>query len=381
MKIAMIGHKRIPSREGGAEIVVEEISIRLAAQGHTVHVYNRKGNYVHGSMNEYHNIKEYKGTRILQIPTIPKKGLDALVYSFFAVVRALFGRYDVIHFHAEGPGVMILITRLFGIRSVSTIHGLDWKTAKWGKLAKKYLMFGEKVIARYANEIIVLSRNNQKYFLDNYKRNTNFIPNGVNKPSTHKASIITEKYGLHGQDYLFFLGRIVQGKGLEYLIDAYAQVKTDKKLVISGGSSHSTEYEKSIKERAISDSRIIMTGFVQGELLDELFSNCSVYILPSDSEGMSISLLEAMSYGRPCLVSDISENTEVVESYAVTFKKSSTADLREKMEHLINEGFVRYTPDEISAFILGKYNWDQVVNSHIKLYEYNKGDANHESKN
>ena len=369
MKIAMIGHKRIPSREGGAEIVVEEISTRLAALGHNVHVYNRKGNFVYGSRNEYQKIKEYKGVRIIQIPTIPKKGLEALVYSFFAVIRALFGRYDVIHFHAEGPGVMILVSRLFGIKSISTVHGLDWRTAKWGKFAKKYLMFGEKVIARRASEVIVLSKNYQKYFLDNYKRDTIFIPNGVNKPIFHNASLITEKYNLHGQDYLFFLGRIVQGKGIEYLIDAYKQIKTDVKLVISGGSSHSNEYEKNIKEITASDNRIIMTGFVQGELLNELFSNCRVYVLPSDSEGMSISLLEAMSYGRTCLVSDIPENTEVVEEYAITFKKSSTDDLKDKLEQLINNGFGRYSPEEISDFILKKYDWDKVVDRHLELYK------------
>ena len=364
----MIGHKRIPSREGGIEIVVEEISTRLAALGHTVHAYNRKGKFVYGSENDYRKIKDYKGVKIIQIPTVPKKGLDALVYSFFAVVRALFGRYDVIHFHAEGPGVMILIARLFGTKTVSTVHGLDWQRAKWGGFASKYIKYGEKTIAKYADEIIVLSSNNQKYFLDNYNRRTNFIPNGVSKPNIRKASIITEKYGLQDQDYVLFLARLVPEKGLDYLIDAYKQIKTGKKLVIVGGSSHSDEYEEYIKEKASSDSRIIMTGFVKGELLEELFSNCALYILPSDVEGMPLSLLEAMSYGCTCLVSDIPENTEVVEDYAVTFKKSSTDDLKNKLESLFNSGYNKFNPQEIRAFILEKYNWDEVVDKHLKLY-------------
>ena len=374
MKIAMIGHKRIPSREGGIEIVVEEISSRLVALGHTVHVYNRKGKYVHGSENEYSKIKEYKGVRILHIPTISAKGLEALVYSFFATIRALFGRYDAIHFHAEGPGVMILISRLFGIRSVSTIHGLDWKTAKWGNFARKYIQFGEKVIARRANEIITLSTSNQKYFLDTYGRKTNFIPNGVNKPINRKPSLITEKYGLQGRDYLLFLSRLVPGKGLEYLIDAFKQIRTDTRLVIAGGSSHTNEYVKEIKERAADDSRILFTGFIQGELLDEFFGNCTAYILPSDSEGMPLSLLEAMSYGCFCLISDIPELTEIVEDYAVTFRKSDVDDLRNKMEQLINDGFAAYTHEEISAFILNKYNWDKVVEKHLLLYNKTKAD-------
>jgi len=373
MKIAMIGHKRLPSREGGIEIVVEEISVRLAALGHTVHAYNRMGKYVHGNEDEHQKIKNYKGVRIIQIPTIPKKGLDALVYSFFAVIRALFGRYDVIHFHAEGPGVMILIARFFGIRSVSTVHGLDWQRAKWGGIAGKYIKYGEKTIARYADEIIVLSLNNQKYFFDNYNRKTNFIPNGVNKPNNRKASMITKKYGLQSQDYLLFLARLVPEKGLDYLIDAYKQIKTDKKLVIAGGSSHTDEYEKKIREKTSADNRIIMTGFVQGELLEELFSNCALYVLPSDVEGMPLSLLEAMSYGCTCLVSDISENAEVVEDYAVTFKKSNVDDLKDKLGFLINKRYSKYAPEKISTFILEKYNWEEVVNKHLEIYKSDTG--------
>ena len=373
MKIAMIGHKRIPSREGGIEIVVEEISTRLAALGHTVHAYNRRGKYVHGSDNDFRKMKEYKGVKIIQIPTIPKKGLDALVYSFFAVILALFERYDIIHFHAEGPGVMILIAHLFRIRSVSTVHGLDWQRAKWGGFASKYIKYGEKIIARYAAEIIVLSLNNQKYFLDNYNRSANFIPNGVNKPVIRKASVISKKYGLHGQDYLLFLARLVPEKGLDYLIDAYEQITTSKKLVIAGGSSHSEEYEENIKVKAASDNRIIMTGFVQGELLEELFSNCAIYILPSDVEGMPLSLLEAMSYGCTCLVSDIPENTEVVGDYAAVFKKSNAEDLKEKLVYLLDNGFSKYTPQEISDYILEKYNWDKVVDNHLELYNNGTG--------
>ena len=377
MKIAMLGHKRIPSREGGIEIVVEEISTRLAARGHDVYVYNRKGNYVHGSGDYCKKIKEYKGVKIIHIPTVKVKGLDALVYSFFAVVRALFGRYDVIHFHAEGPGVMILFSRLFKIRSVATVHGLDWQRAKWGSLARKYIKYGEKVIVSRADEIIVLSSNNQKYFLDNYSRNTNFIPNGVNKPNTRKASLITEKYDLHGNDYLLFLSRLVPEKGLDYLIDAFKQIKTDIKLVIAGGSSHSSDYEIRIRKKVADDRRIMLTGFVQGELLEELFSNCKAYIMPSDVEGMPLSLLEAMSYGCSCLVSDIPENIEVVGDFAITFKKSDTADLQEKLECLLNSGFNAYTPDEIRDYALIKYNWDKVVDRHLMIYnnmiEVNRG--------
>jgi glycosyltransferase involved in cell wall biosynthesis len=364
----MIGHKRIPSREGGVEVVVEELSVRLAALGHEVHAYNRAGKYVHGIDDGKQKLKTYKGIKLINVPTISIKGGDALISSFLATLLALFGRYDVIHFHAQGPSVMILLTRLFGIRSVSTVHGLDWQRAKWGKFASKYLKFCEKVITRHASEVVVLSRNNQQYFLDTYRRKTNFIPNGVNRPEPHAASLITKKYGLRGGDYILFLARLVPEKGLDYLIEAYKRIDTDKKLVIAGSGSHSDDYVAKVTASAAADGRIIMTGFVQGVVLEELFSNCFAYVLPSDVEGMPISLLEAMSYGRRCLVSNIPENTEIVENHAIAFNKSDTGDLKEKLERLIRSEDGKYDPNEISDFVLKKYDWNRIAEQYLELY-------------
>lgn len=373
MKIAMIGHKRIPSREGGVEVVVEELSTRLVKDGHTVDVYNRKGKNVQDKNADLDkkNLKEYKGVRIITIPTINKKGIDALLYSFFASIRALFGKYDVLHYHAEGSCAMLWIPHLFKKRIVVTIHGLDWQRSKWGGFATKYIKFGEKCAVKFADEIIVLSKGVQKYFKDTYGRETNFIPNGVEKPEIKEANIITEKYGLKKDDYILFLARIVPEKGLHYLIDAFKQIKTDKKLVIAGGASHTNDYLEEIKKKASEDDRIIMTGFVQGEELEELFSNCYLYCLPSDIEGMPISLLEAMSYGKNCLVSNIEENVQVCEEYADTFEKSNVDDLKEKLEICLNrKENERKDSKEISGYVLNKYNWDDVVKKTEELYEW-----------
>ena len=264
MKIAMIGHKRIPSREGGVEIVVEELSTRLVKMGHQVDVYNRKGNNVADKNIKTKKIKNYKGVNIITIPTINKKGLDALIYSFFASIVASFKKYDCLHYHAEGSCAMLWIPHLFRKRIVVTIHGLDWQRAKWGGFATKYIKFGEKLAAKYADEIIVLSKGVQKYFKDTYNRDTNFIPNGVNIPEIKEPNVIKEKYNLNGNDYILFLARIVPEKGLHYLIDAYNQIKTDKKLVIAGGASHTNDYYKEIQEKVKGNKNIIMTGFVQG---------------------------------------------------------------------------------------------------------------------
>ena len=373
LKIAMIGHKRIPSREGGIEIVVEELSTRLVAAGHTVHVYNRKGHHVSGrgfdEKVDSFKLKDYKGIRVFTIPTFQNGKLNALVYSVLATVRALFGKYDCIHYHAEGPCAMLWLPHLFGIRTVATIHGLDWQRAKWGGFATKYLKFGERIAAKYADEVIVLSKNVQQYFKDTYGRNVKFIPNGIVKPVIKGTDMISKKWDLEKDEYILFLGRIVPEKGLQYLIDSYRDVNTLKKLVVAGGSSHTDDYMVDIKRKAAEDGRVIFTNFVQGEELEELYSNAYLYVMPSDLEGMPISLLEAMSYGNCCLVSDIAECTEVVEDKAVTFKKSNSVDLREKLEWMVeNSVLVDRYKDTASEFICGKYDWDAVVEKTVRLY-------------
>ena len=333
-------------------------------------VYNRKGKNVQDKNVDKgkKKLKKYKGIKLITIPTINKKGIDALVYSFWATIRALFGKYDVIHYHAEGPCVMLLIPHLFRIKTVATIHGLDWQRSKWRGFATEYIKLGEKVAAKYADEIIVLSKGMQKYFKDTYNRDTTLIPNGVNKPEVKEAKIIKEKFGLEKEKYILFLARIVPEKGLHYLIEAYKQINTDKKLVIAGGASHTNDYLEKIKEMIKDDDRIIMTGFVQGQLLEELFSNCYLYCLPSDVEGMPISLLEAMSYGCNCLVSNIEENIQVTQNYAERFEKSNITDLKEKLENILNKE-MKNNKEEISNYILKKYNWDDVVDKTISLFE------------
>ena len=369
MKVAMIGHKRIPSREGGVEIVVEELSTRLAKHGYEVDVYNRKGKNVQdkNADKDKEKLKNYKNVRIITIPTINKKGIDALLYSFLASIKALFGKYDVIHYHAEGSCAMLWIPHIFRKKIIVTIHGLDWQRSKWGGLATKYIKFGEKLAAKYANEIIVLSKGVQQYFKEIYNRDTNLIPNGVSAPIIREPNIIKEKYGLNKDEYILFLARIVPEKGLHYLIEAYSQINTDKKLVIAGGASHTNDYLKEIEKMANKDNRIIMTGFVQGKELEELFSNCYLYCLPSDVEGMPISLLEAMSYGCRCLVSDIEENIQVTEDYATSFKKGNIEDLKIKLDMELTKKIKKDL--KLQEYIIEKYSWDKNVNQTINLYK------------
>ncbi|MDO5544252.1 MAG: glycosyltransferase family 4 protein [Eubacteriales bacterium] len=370
LKIAMLGHKRIPSNEGGVEVVVEALSAGLVALGHSVTCYNRAGHHVSGAEHELTAGSVYRGVRLVTVPTLERKGFAAVISSFFAAVRSAFGKYDVVHIHAEGPAFFCWLPKLFGKRVIVTVHGLDWQREKWnGGFASKFIHLGEQCAVWFADEIIVLSENVRQYFLDTYGRTTRFIPNGVSVPALESPRLIAEKWGLSKDSYILYLGRIVPEKGETYLIEAFKQVKTDKKLVIAGGSSDTEYYLRQLRELAAEDERILFTGFVQGQLKDELYSNAYLYTLPSDLEGMPLSLLEAMSYGSCCLVSDIPECAEVVENKAVCFRKSDVEDLRQKLQMLCDqpETVAAYKADA-AGFILNKYGWDDVVDKTLALY-------------
>ena len=306
--------------------------------------------------------EEINGVKVLRIrvpefsKTNKKSRVKNIVSYFFGSMGATFkvGKMDYV----------------FSISQPPILGGIDWQREKWQSgLGSKFIHQGEKNAAKYADEVIVLSKGVQDYFKETYGRETHFIPNGVNRPQIREASLITDKFGLKKDSYILFLGRLVPEKGIRYLVEAFKNVKTDKKLVIAGGSSDTDSFMEELKELAKGDDRILFTGFVQGAMLDELYSNAYIYTLPSDLEGMPLSLLEAMSYGNCCLVSDIPECAEVVEDKALIFKKSDVEDLREKLQEACDHPeMVMKMKNQAADFICEKYNWDEVVRETMKLY-------------
>lgn len=363
MKIAMIGQKGIPSRAGGVEIHVEELAAGLVEAGEQVDVYCRR----YYCKNR---VREHRGIRLFYTPTISTKHLDAIIYTFLATITALGRGYDVFHYHACGPSSLCWIPRLFGKKVVCTTHGLDWKRAKWGAIGQDYLKFGEKMIARFADEVIVLNQPMKEYFQETYHRDTNVIPNGVDEPELREVQSIKEKWGLEKGSYILYLARLVPEKGAHYLIEAYQKLHTDKKLVIAGGSSHSDDYVERLAAMSLDNDNIIMTGFVTGQTLDELYSNAFLYVLPSDVEGLPISLLEAMSYKRCCLVSDIKENTTTGKDHVLTFKHGNVQDLYKRLTEIAGmpeEDIVR-KGEEAGKYVLDTYRWKSVVDKTLEVY-------------
>lgn len=360
----MIGQKRTGSREGGVEVVVGELASRMAALGHEVACFDRAGD---GAPAEPY---DYKGARVVPVKTVDVRGLAALTSSFFATRAALRWKPDVIHYHAEGPCVPMRLAKRAGVRTVATIHGLDWQRAKWGGFASNYIKYGERTAATLSDELIVLSRSVQQYFRDQYGRESRFVPNGVSPAGNRTPRAIKERWGLEEGSYVLFLGRIVPEKRPELLIKAFKGIETDKRLVIAGGSSDTSGYYAEVERLAAKDPRVVMTGFVDGDVPTELFSNACCYVLPSDVEGMPMSLLEAMSHACCCITSDIPECSDVLDGAGITFSKGSEGGLRGALSAAIgNSDDRRALGEAAQKTILSKYDWGSVVERTLDLYQ------------
>ena len=371
IKVAMLGHKVVPSRRGGIENVLTSLCPLLVRLGAEVTCYNRSSDAVE---NEYIGTvtnKQFRGVRLKTAPTLKIRGIAAMLASYTAAVRAAFGQYDIVHFHAEGPCAAMWIPKLFGKTCIATVHGLDWQREKWGKgFASRYIRLGEKTLAACADEMIVLSESAYDYFNTTYHRKAVIIPNGIDRPACRAAKQITKLYGLHAEDYICVISRLTAEKGIHYLIDAYNMVRPKQKLVIAGDTSDTDDYVTLLKEKAADNPNIIFTGFISGEVLEEMYSNAYAVCLPSDLEGMSISLLEALAYKNTLLCSDIPENTAVAEDKAIYFKKGDVLDLADKLQKICeNKSLAESVKTDADTFILSKYSWNDTARATYTIYE------------
>lgn len=363
MRISMIGQKGIPIASGGVEKHVEEIGLLLTQKNIDVTVYNRSG-YVKEKR------KNYKGVKIITVPTLRLKGIEAVVYSFFASIHAAFSKTDIVHYHALGPSAMCWIPKLLGKKIIVTVHGLDWQREKWGKFGKLFLKTGEKRAVKHADEIIVVGKKLVHYFKEQYNRETTFIPNGIRDIKTMENQEL-EKWDLKDKNYILFLARVVPEKGCHYLLEAYKNLDLDVKLVIAGGSGQTDGYYNNLKSRYESD-RILFVGEVKGKTINQLYSSAVLYVLPSDIEGLPISLLEAMSCGTCCLVSDIQENMDVIEcsgKYGFSFQAGNSDDLKEKLDSLLQDtNSLELIGKMARQHVLEAYQWETVAAELVQVY-------------
>ncbi|MBR5985012.1 MAG: glycosyltransferase family 4 protein [Clostridia bacterium] len=367
LRIAMLGQKHSFSREGGIEVAVGELAGRMARLGHKVTLLDRSPRPSRSMVPRTEDLE------IRCVPTLGRGGLAALTSSFFGAVKAAFGKYDVVHFHAEGPAAMCLIPRLLGKRVVCTVHGLDWQREKWGRLARAYIKLGEKTAVMYAHEMIVLNNDTRDYFLKAYRRGTRVIPNGASPAPNAPVRLIRQAWGLEKDGYVLFVGRLVPEKGLRLLLKAWKKLKTDTTLVIAGGGAS----ESFMGELAsLAGENVLFTGFVEGQALSELYCNCRLFVLPSDLEGMPLALLEALSSGCCCLASDIPACRETARDKAVYFERGSESSLIAALQTLLDSpGNVSRYREGAKEFVLSNYDWDEITLKTLAAYRGTETDA------
>jgi glycosyltransferase involved in cell wall biosynthesis len=358
VKIAMIGQKGIPATWGGIERHVEEVARRLVQRGHEVSVFCRL--YYTPAGTSYH------GVRLLRRPSINTKHLDTATHVALCTLEAMVRRFDVVHYHALGPSLFSALPRLRGEKTVVTVHGLDWQREKWGKVASWILRWCERPAVNFPDRTIVVSKTLRDYFQAHYARDTVFIPNGTNLPTPRPARRIL-KLGLEPGRYVLFVGRLVPEKGVHYLCEAFSQIKSDMKLALVGGLSFSQGYVDLLKR--YEGDRVLLLDYVFGADLEELWSNAYLVAQPSTLEGFSIALLEALSYGRCVVLSDIPENLEVAGDCAVPFPSKNVAALRAKLEMLLAQpAMVRHYEQKARQHVLQHYSWDTVVDTTEQVY-------------
>jgi glycosyltransferase involved in cell wall biosynthesis len=370
MRIAFIGQKGIPALSGGVEKHVENVAVRMAQSGHSVFVYVRS-HYTDPSL------LKYKGVTLVHIPSIRTKNLDAITHTLFSTLHALFQGYDIIHYQSVGPATLSFIPRwlLWKTQVVATFHCQDHLHKKWGWFARAYLKFGEYIICTIPKKTIVVSRELQEYAVRTYGRKGEFIPNGADVKVRIESDAVS-RFGLKEKRYILSVGRLVKHKGVHYLINAFKQLEdTNKlpnnfKLVIVGKNSETPEYEEYLKMMSVGRENILFLGEQTGKSLQQLFANAYLFVQPSESEGMSISLLEAMGYGLATVVSSIDANTQVVSDTGVVFENKQPNDLRDKLAYLLNQ------PDKVAVLgakaqqrIADHFSWDAIAKQTIQTYQ------------
>ena len=358
LRVAFIGGRGVISKYSGIETYYEEAGSRLVQKGHAVTVYCR--NYFTPAL------PEHNGMRLVRLPTIRSKHLETVIHTFLSTAHALTQGYDVIHYHALGPALFSLLPRLIGKKSAVTVQGLDWQRKKWGRLASTVLQLGERASVRLPNGTMVVSKALQRRYRELHGIEAFYVPNGGILRERSQPNAILE-WGLEPDKYVLFLGRFSPEKGCHLLVEAFEQVKTDVKLVLAGASSYCDEYSQQLRSHA--SERIRILDWVSGEILDELLTNAMIFVLPSDLEGLSLALLDAMGAGLCVLTSDVPENVEVVDGAGFTFKRGNSADLSDRLRFLIANPAVRRAAGMMAkARIEEQYQWQKVTDDIEEVY-------------
>jgi len=359
MKVCVIGTRGFPKIQGGIETHCEELYTKIVEKFDCEIIVFRRTPYIKEKISIHQNIKFVD----LWVPK--NKYLETFLHAFFSTIYSIFLKPDIAHYHNTGPGVFIPILKLFRIKIVFTYHNLSYTQKKWNKASSLFLNFTERVCLRYSDSFIFISNTIKDMMVKKYKiTNYKIVRNGVKKPIIATTSDYIEALNLEKKKYIIAVGRFLEEKGFDYLIDAYIRTKLkDYKLVIVGDTDYPTTYSSSLKQKAI-DNKIVLTGFIKGEKLQQIFSHAQLYIMSSFEEGLPIALLEAMSYNLDVLSSNIPPNLEIGLDPEDYFEVGNSKALSDQILKKLENPRIRNFDQKINE----TYNWDSIAVATFELY-------------
>ncbi len=365
MRIAAFGFRSLPPGKGaaGADKFALELFPRLVARGHSVVAYNRR------YPDAFIDVKEYKGVTIKTFKTIKRAGFDTLLHSFKCACDIIFNNTaDVVHIQNGGNSIWALPLRLFGKKVFISQDGVDWKREKWVWYAKIYLKMSAFITAHCPNQVIFDNVIAKRLFEDKFKKKYKFIPFGSEVEYPVNSEAVLKKFALQKESYYLFVGRFIPDKGLHYLLPAFKNSTSNKKLVLIGGSPNPSDYENEILARG--NDRVVFPGFVYGDDVNALMVNAYCYIQPSDVEGLSPVVLTVMGLNVPLIVSDIEENQYAVEDTARMFKKGNIASLTEEINYCEQHyQEMKQLAQKAQQRALSEFNWEKVADEHIEVFK------------
>ena len=360
MRIAVIGIRGIPAEYGGFEVTAQNVVSKLALKGHDITVYCRGS--ARGKPKEYHGIK------LRYLPSLEMPHLSTPSHTTISALDAIFRKYDVIFAFNIGNALQVMLLRIFGKKSVLFVDGLDWKREKYGAFGRWFLRRSEALAAKVAAHIVVDAIPAQKHYQKTYGKQVEYISSGSEVVESVKETGILEKLGLEAGKYVITIGRLTPEKHQDLIAKVFKQVNTDMKLVIVGGNRYNPDFVEQVKNAAIGDNRILVTGSIYGAEVDEIYFNAAVFVNASTIEGTSLSILQAMGNGCALLVSDIPENVSAVHGAALQFEANSFDDFLKKFQKIVDDENLRQELSEKAKDVIRKYYlWDIAAEKFEKL--------------
>ncbi|MGV8141239.1 MAG: glycosyltransferase family 4 protein [Candidatus Woesearchaeota archaeon] len=363
MRIDVYGLRGFPGIQGGVERHCEELYPRIASKDVTFKIFRRTPYIVRK------NDKKYSYITFSDCWTTSNKYLETPIHSFISSLKIIADKPDIVHIHNIGAALTLPLMKLFGLKSVVTYHSANYEQSKWNWFARFYLKICEKIAFMFADRIIFVSGN--RLMKSSIKKSkTVLIPNGVSSFSELRPNISLSKYSLKKDSFILTVGRIVPEKRFSDLIRAFSKIDTDMKLVIVGGSDNTAKYFKEISVyKKVLGNKLIFTGSLPSNDVKLLYENCFCFVLPSESEGMPIVLLEAMGFGKCPLVSNIEENLDVIKDYGYSFRVKDIKDLNRMLEYMLtHKEEVRNKGSMCKTYVQKHYNWDKIAKQTLEIY-------------